>query len=83
MLHDDFNYTNINRLLNINLKKYIKTVTCYPERTKREQWIDMGFELRSKEKIHVNMICTEARKQMELCYGLQVINAFMTRQYSH
>jgi sestrin len=83
MLHDDFNYTNINRLLNINLKKYVKTVTCYPERTKREQWIDMGFELRAREKVHVNMICTEARKQMELCYGLQVINAYMTKQYSH
>ncbi|KAL0480423.1 hypothetical protein AKO1_011085 [Acrasis kona] len=83
MMHDDFNYESTNLLLNINLKKYIKTVTCYPERTRREQWIDMGFSLRNKEKIHLNMLCVEARKQMELCYGLQVINAYMTRQYSH
>jgi sestrin len=30
--HDDYHYAEVNKLLQIPLKKYIKTVTCYPEK---------------------------------------------------
>jgi hypothetical protein len=48
-------------------------VVCYPERTEREQFIDMGFQFKTREKIHVNLLAMEARKQMELVYALKQI----------
>ncbi|MNE76264.1 PA26 p53-induced protein (sestrin) [compost metagenome] len=79
VLEDDYDYKGVNMLLNIGLKKYIKTVVCYPERTEREQFVDMGFQFKSREKIHVNLLAMEARKQVALVYALQQIE----NQYSH
>ncbi|KAG2385545.1 hypothetical protein C9374_003360 [Naegleria lovaniensis] len=75
--HDDFNYEKVNKLLNIDLKKYIKTIVCYPERCTKEQFIDMGVKLRTKEKIHICLLAVEARKQVGLIYGLKAINNYM------
>ncbi len=79
VLEDDYDYTNVNRLLNIGLKKFVKTVVCYPERTEREQFVDMGFHFTKREKIHINLLAMEARRQVALVYALQQIE----NQYSH
>ena len=75
--HDDFNYEKVNKLLNIDLKKYIKTVVCYPERCTKEQFVNMGLQFRTKEKIHICLLAMEARKQVEMIYGLKCINNYM------
>ncbi|EFC42903.1 sestrin [Naegleria gruberi] len=75
--HDDFNYEKVNKLLNIDLKKYIKTVVCYPERCTKEQFVNTGVKLRTREKIHICLLAIEARKQVEIIYGLRSINNFM------
>ncbi|KAL9646927.1 hypothetical protein ABK040_013786 [Willaertia magna] len=75
--HDDYNYEKVNKLLNIDLKKYIKTVACYPERCTREQFVNMGFQFRTREKIHICLLCMEARKQVSMVYGFRAINNYM------
>lgn len=51
IMHDDFNYSQVNQLLDRNLKSYIKTVTCYPERLTKKDYDSCMQEFRHSEKV--------------------------------
>lgn len=76
--HDDYNYGEVNTLLGRGLKSYIKTVTCYPERTTRADYQSFMSEFKHSEKVHVNLVLLEARLQAEFLYALRAINNYMT-----
>ncbi|XP_076129881.1 sestrin-3 [Alosa pseudoharengus] len=76
--YDDYDYGEVNQLLERNLKVYIKTVTCYPERTTRRMYDSYWHQFRHSEKVHVNLLLMEARMQAELLYALRAITQYMT-----
>ncbi|XP_064601161.1 sestrin-3-like [Liolophura sinensis] len=76
--HDDYNYGEVNQLLERNLKAYIKTVTCYPERTTKKDIESVMREFLHSEKVHVNLMLFEARLQGELLYALRAVNNYLT-----
>jgi len=76
--HDDYDYGEVNQLLEKSLKAYIKTVCCYPERTTRRDYDSVMRDFRHSEKVHVNLMLVEARLQAELLYALRVITQYMT-----
>ncbi|XP_041354004.1 sestrin-1-like isoform X2 [Gigantopelta aegis] len=76
--HDDYNYGEVNQLLERNLKAYIKTVTCYPERLTKKDYDGVMREFKHSEKVHVNLMLFEARLQAELLYGLRAVMRYMT-----
>ncbi|CAJ0649471.1 10898_t:CDS:2, partial [Entrophospora sp. SA101] len=67
---DDYDYSDIRNLLNSKFKMFLKKVCCTPENLTINDWRNVGFQLRSEEKCHVNLIAIESRKQSELIYGL-------------
>ncbi|XP_043927203.1 sestrin-3 [Protopterus annectens] len=76
--YDDYDYGEVNQLLEKNLKKYIKTVTCYPERTTKRMYDGFWHQFTHSEKVHVNVLLMEARMQAELLYALRAITHFIT-----
>jgi len=76
--YDDYDYGEVNQLLECSLKVYIKTVTCYPERTTRRMYESYWRQFRHSEKVHVNLLLMEARMQAELLYALRAITHYMT-----
>jgi len=76
--HDDYDYGEVNQLLERSLKTYIKTVVCFPERVTRKDYDNILKEFRHSEKIHVNLMLLEARVQAELLYALRAIMRHMT-----
>ncbi|KAK6169973.1 hypothetical protein SNE40_018479 [Patella caerulea] len=76
--HDDYNYGEVNQLLERNLKAYIKTVTCYPERLTKKDYDGVMKEFKHSEKVHVNLMLLEARMQAELLYALRAVMKYMT-----
>ena len=50
--HDDYNYGEVNQMLERNLKSYIKTVTCYPERLTKKDYDNVMREFKHSEKVH-------------------------------
>lgn len=76
--YDDYDYGEVNQLLERSLKVYIKTVTCYPERTTRRMYDSYWRQFRHSEKVHVNLLLMEARMQAELLYALRAITRYMT-----
>lgn len=76
--YDDYDYGEVNQLLEWNLKIYIKTVACYPEKTTRRMYNLFWRHFRHSEKVHVNLLLLEARMQAALLYALRAITRYMT-----
>lgn len=76
--HDDYDYREVNELLDRNLKSFIKTVCCYPERTTQKDCDGVMKEFRHSEKVHVNLMIIEAKLQAALLYALRAIMRYMT-----
>ncbi|KAI5212052.1 Sestrin-3 [Manis pentadactyla] len=76
--YDDYDYGEVNQLLERSLKVYIKTVTCYPERTTKRMYDSYWCQFKHSEKVHVNLLLMEARMQAELLYALRAITRHLT-----
>ncbi|XP_011501309.1 PREDICTED: sestrin homolog isoform X2 [Ceratosolen solmsi marchali] len=76
--HDDYDYDEINQLLEDSLKTFIKNAVCYPERVTKKDYDRVMTEFKESEKVHVNLIIFEARMQAELLYALRSMMHFMT-----
>ena len=49
--HDDYDYGEVNSLLDRNLKTYIKTVTCYPEKAGMKDYEGFWRDFKHSEKV--------------------------------
>ncbi|UYV61662.1 SESN1 [Cordylochernes scorpioides] len=76
--HDDYDYKEVNDLIERSLKNHIKTVCCYPDRTTKKDYESVMRDFRHSEKIHVNLMLLEARMQAELLYALRAMMHYMT-----
>ncbi|XP_065147110.1 sestrin-2 isoform X1 [Paramisgurnus dabryanus] len=76
--YDDYNYGEVNQLLERSLKVYVKTVACHPEKTTARMYFSFWRQFRHSEKVHVNLLLMEARQQAALLYALRAITRYMT-----
>lgn len=76
--HDDYDYREVNELLDRDLKEYIKAVCCYPDRMTKEDYDNVMREFKYSEKVHVTIMILEARMQAELLYALRALMRYMT-----
>lgn len=76
--YDDYDYGEVNQLLDRALKMFIKTACCFPERITKNDYDSVLVELQHSEKVHVNLMIMEARNQAELLYALREIMRYMT-----
>ena len=49
--HDDYDYAQVNQLLERNLKTYVKTVTCFPERITHKDYEGVMKGFKHSEKV--------------------------------
>ncbi|KAL2077168.1 hypothetical protein ACEWY4_026672 [Coilia grayii] len=75
--YDDYNYGEVNQLLEKGLKLYIKAVACYPDATKTPLCTLHWAPFKPAEKVHVDLLVMEARLQAELLYALRAITQHM------
>ncbi|KAL7638886.1 UNVERIFIED_CONTAM: hypothetical protein RMT77_010420 [Armadillidium vulgare] len=76
--HDYYDYRQVNKLLEANLKTFLKMVSCFPERllpSEHSPPLMKGF-LQS-EKLHVVILVVEAKLQAELLYALRSIGRYL------
>lgn len=76
--YDDYDYGEINQLLDRSFKVYIKTMVCSPEKTTKRMYESFWRQFQHSEKVHVNLLLMEARMQAELLYALRAITRYMT-----
>uniref|UniRef100_G3PXZ5 Sestrin 4 n=1 Tax=Gasterosteus aculeatus aculeatus TaxID=481459 RepID=G3PXZ5_GASAC len=75
--YDDYDYGEVNQLLERDFKLYIKAVACFPDATKTLVCPLSLAPLKTSERIHVNLLIMEARLQAELLYALRAITQYM------
>ena len=71
--YDDYNYTDINRFLKINTKKFIKKVACMPETVSKTDYLNIELDLSNDDMIHLNLLICEARFEAQLVYMLHAL----------
>ncbi|KAK0085414.1 hypothetical protein PV325_005262 [Microctonus aethiopoides] len=71
--HDDYDYNEVNQLLERSLKTFIKSAVCYPERVTKRDYNRVMREFKHSEKVHVSLMILEARMQAELLYALRAL----------
>lgn len=76
--HDDYDYNEVNQLLDRTLKTFIKTACCFPDRITKKDYDSVLVELQDSEKVHVNLMILEAKNQAILLYALREIMRYMT-----
>lgn len=76
--HDDYLYTEVNKLMERSYKQYIKGVACFPEKVSIDDYLGFMPELTHSEKVHINLLLLESRVQAELLYALRAIMKYMT-----
>lgn len=57
--HDDYDYGEINHLLERSLKTFIKSACCYPERVTKRDYDRVLREFHHSEKVRKLFICKE------------------------
>lgn len=72
--HDDYDYGEVNKLLDRPLKTFIKTAVCFPDRITKKDYESVLVELLDSEKVHVNLMVLEAKNQAVLLYALRELN---------
>jgi len=79
MCHDDYNYQEVNLLLNRDVKFFVKKIACIPDSITQHDFDDLGLELRPEEKCHIALLAMESHKQACLLYGLHAVMQYMNR----
>lgn len=56
--HDDYDYGEVNQLLERSLKAFIKSACCFPERVTKADYDHVLREFKHSEKVITIYICT-------------------------
>lgn len=76
--HDDYDYEEINQLLERSLKAFIKTSVSHPARLSEKDINSVMTEFDFTEKVHVNIMVMDAKMEASLLYGLRAVMKHMT-----
>jgi len=77
MRNDDYDYEEVTQLLRSQLRVFVKTATCYPERLNKTHTENALKHFELSEKIHINLMIMEARMQSELLFALRAVMNYM------
>lgn len=74
--NDDFDYRQINLVLDRKLKVYVKKIVCAPETITKEDW-EFSDVLTYSERCHIALLASNARAQASLMYALRALHKMM------
>lgn len=75
---ETFDYKKVNKLLEIDQKKFIKKVVCHPKDIKIEDYAKLSDLFYDSEKCHICILCMETKKQVSLIYVARALSDFMS-----
>ena len=67
-LHEDYDYANVNKLLVVQYKKFIKNVACYPQRLSQDDFNMMGCAFNNEEILHIILLVAIVKSRTQLTY---------------
>jgi len=77
--HDDYDYHEVNELLDRDLKNYIKKASCYPIKCTKQEYDSIMEDFQPSEKVHLLMLVGEAKLQSSLLYAMRAVSEHFNR----
>ncbi|XP_049848228.1 sestrin homolog isoform X2 [Schistocerca gregaria] len=77
LLQDDYNYAEVNSVMGIRLKTFVKHLVCMPYNLIEQKELICNFNLSPKKKCYLVLLAAEARKKSELIYAFHAITKNM------
>lgn len=77
--HEDYNYENITKLLDMKIKhtRYIKKITCYPKKLNNEDLKEMSKIFTREEVVHIILLAALVKSRIQLIYLSKAVNDVM------
>lgn len=66
--HEDYNYSIVNKLLDKEVKKFIKNVCCFPKRLDKEGFKPMFVRYTNEEIMHIIILVTTAKTRTQIMF---------------
>lgn len=76
-VHEDYDYANVNKLLVVHYKKFIKNVACYPQRLSQEDFNMMNYAFNHEEILHIILLVATVKSRTQLTYLANNLNEFI------
>jgi hypothetical protein len=76
-IHEDYNYSNVNRLLEVDYKKFIKNVACYPQRLESKDFNLMRQTFAKEEILHIILLVASIKQRTQLTYLANSLNEIL------
>lgn len=73
-IHDDYNYSNVNRLIETNLKKLIKKISCSPNILTEHDFEILSYTFSKEEILHLIMLIINIKTRIQLTYLSESVN---------
>lgn len=74
--YDDFDYNLLKTFSRLQLSNYIKLICFYPEKIVKKDYDNIMKEFTHSERVHINIVIMEARKQASLLYSFRAITDY-------
>lgn len=66
--HEEYDYSNVNKLMTISYKKFIKYIACYPQRLCKEDFQQMSMSFNIEEILHIILLVASVKCRLQLTY---------------
>jgi hypothetical protein len=66
--HEDYNYSNVNKLLNVSYKTFIKNLACYPHKLKQEDFNNLNLAFNNEEIFHIILLVSIIKERTQMTY---------------
>jgi hypothetical protein len=67
-VHDDYNYAIVNKLIDREVKSFMKKIVCYPKQVDKESFQPMYARYTHEEIIHIILLVTMAKTRTQTTF---------------
>ena len=68
IVHEDYNYSKVNKLIEVKYKRIIKKISCYPYRLNKEDFIMLNMAFNKEEIIHIILLVSIIKSSAQLTF---------------
>lgn len=67
-VHEDYNYSNVNKLIEVKYKKFIKKISCFPNKLNKEDFTMLSLAFNKEEIMHIILLVTIMKSRAQLTF---------------
>lgn len=67
-MHEDYNYSKVNKFIEVKYKKIIKKICCYPYKLNKEDFIMLNMAFNKEEIIHIILLVILIKSRAQLTF---------------